>query len=128
MQTAIHQLHGWENRRVDVPCNGCTLCCKLMTPLYPEDDIASYEHGDWVEFNNGKSIYRGKVLARHPNGDCIYLNEHGCSIYERRPRACGMYDCRETFKNSDRAGRKLAIKRGEVPKAIFERGRELLGC
>ncbi len=60
---------------VIVPCNGCTLCCQ------------------WG--------YRAEMLCPDPsltwkdNGDCEHLSEHGCLIYEERPQACRVGDCRE---------------------------------
>lgn len=112
--------------RALVPCNGCTLCCKMMTLLRPEkgDDIESYVTARW--FRDGLDKPPVTILDRLPNGDCAYLGEHGCTIHERAPYECRQYDCREMFKNSDRPGRKLAVKQGRVPKAIFDRGRELL--
>lgn len=112
--------------RVSVPCGSCRLCCRMMTPLHPEhgDDIGSYQTALWVKAGQEPMI----ILDRLPNGDCVYLGENGCTIHERAPRACRMFDCREMFKNSDRLGRRLAVKRGEVAPEIFRRGRELLGA
>ncbi len=109
-----------------VPCGTCSLCCKLHTPL-TDDEYQNYDWADWWFMNpNGQKEYKGKILWRQQNGDCIYLIDNRCTIYDRRPRACREFDCRETFKHSDRAGRKIAIKRGDMTKEIFERGRELL--
>jgi hypothetical protein len=96
----------------------------MMTPLRPEmgDDASSYQTALW--FAPGRQPVL--ILDRHPNGDCVYLGEGGCTIHASAPFECRQYDCREIFRNSDRAGRKLAVKEGRVPKGIFERGRELL--
>jgi Fe-S-cluster containining protein len=109
-----------------VPCGDCHLCCKLMTPVLPEmgDDASSYSTA--MCFSPGKAPYL--ILNRHDNGDCVYLGPHGCLIWERAPWTCRRFDCREVFKNSDRAGRKLAVKHGDMSKEIFDRGRELLKC
>ena len=107
-----------------VPCGTCHLCCRLMTPVRPEmgDDPSQYITATC--FTPGKAPYM--ILDRQANGDCIYLSESGCTIWERAPHACKQFDCRLIFKNSDRIGRKLAIKNNDMPKAIFDRGRELL--
>jgi Fe-S-cluster containining protein len=118
--------------RAIVPCGSCHLCCKLHTPLLPEkgDRIEEYDWAKWIDAKTGE--FKGFILWRVPDGpnrgDCIYLTKDGCSIWERAPYTCRHFDCRETFRNSDRQGRKLAIKRGTMPKEIFERGRELLSA
>ena len=98
----------------------------MMTLLRPDkgDDVESYVTAQWYRdgIHNPPLI----ILDRLPNGDCAYLGEHGCTIWDRAPYECRQYDCREMFKNSDRAGRKLAVRNGVVPKGVFERGRELL--
>ena len=114
------------NGYIAVPCGSCHLCCRLMTPLRPDkgDDVSSYKTATC--FTPGKAPYL--ILDRHPNGDCVYLTAEGCSIHDRATWTCRTYDCRAVFRNSDRSGRKLAIKRGEMSKEIFERGRELLSA
>jgi uncharacterized protein len=94
-----------------------------MTPILPEkgDNAADYDTA--MCFTPGKEAYL--ILNRHENGDCVYLGENGCTIHDRAPWVCREFDCRSIFKNSDRAGRKLAVRNGDMPKAIFDRGREL---
>ena len=108
---------------VSVPCGDCHLCCKMMTPLRP-DEAGSYQTAQW--FRDGLNKPPVVILDRLPNGDCFYLGPDGCTIHERAPSACRDYDCRQMFKDSDRPGRKLAIKQGRVAKEIFDRGRELI--
>jgi len=94
-----------------------------MTPIRTDmgDDPSSYQTA--MCLTTGKTPYM--ILDRKDNGDCVYLDAHGCTIWDRAPYECRKYDCRRIFKYSDRAGRKLAVKRGLMPKAIFDRGREL---
>jgi Fe-S-cluster containining protein len=74
-------------------CNGCQACCKReRIILRPDEDPSSYivvpnRHG--IE---GESNW---MLAHKPNGDCIYLDDHGCSIHDRAPWACQQFDCRQ---------------------------------
>ena len=113
--------------RVDVPCGACRLCCRsFMVPIQPEkgDDVSSYQTATC--FTPGKPPYL--ILDRNANGDCVYLGDGGCTIWGRAPWSCRHFDCREMFKNSDRAGRTQAIKKDRTLKALFERGRELLKC
>jgi len=116
--------HSLMERNV-VPCGGCHLCCRMMTPIHVErgDDPTQYDIA--VCYSPNKPPYL--ILNRKNNGDCIYLDENGCTIHDRAPWTCRTFDCRELFKASDRAGRRIAIKRGEVDARIFARGRELLG-
>lgn len=97
-----------------------------MTPLRPEmgDVAADYQTALWYRDGIGEKAVL--ILDRLPNGDCFYLGPDGCTIHERAPYECRKFDCRQSFKNSDRAGRKIAAKRGIMSKAIFDRGRELL--
>ncbi len=97
-----------------------------MTLLRPDkgDDVNQYVTAQW--YRDGLDKPPVVILDRLPNGDCAYLGEHGCLIWDRAPYECRQFDCRAIFKNSDRPGRKLAVKNGIMPKGIFERGRQLL--
>ena len=96
----------------------------MMTPLRPEkgDDVSSYQTA--MCYAPGKPPML--ILDRQDNGDCHYLGSEGCLIWDRAPYECRQFDCRAIFRNSDRPGRKLAVKNNLMPKAIFDRGRELL--
>lgn len=109
-----------------VPCGDCHLCCRMMTVLRPDkgDDPSQYNTALWFRDGVGKPPV--VVLDREPNGDCAYLGPHGCTIHDRAPFECRDFDCRNIFRNSDRNGRRHAIKNNVMPKAIFDRGRELV--
>ena len=95
-----------------------------MTPLRPDmgDDIHAYKTALWFRPGQLPKL----ILDRLPNGDCVYLDEAtGCTIHDRAPWTCRTFDCRETFRSSDRPGRRLAVKSGEMTKEIFARGRKL---
>jgi hypothetical protein len=109
--------------RADVPCGKCQLCCKtLIVPLAHEE----YKQYDWVWVTTLEGKQLGRALKRRANGDCVYLGENGCTIHGRAPHVCQRFDCRELFQKSDRAGRRQAIKSGKIPKALFNKGREML--
>lgn len=109
---------------VSVPCGSCHLCCRLMTPILPEKGDNPKDYQTAICISPGKAPYM--ILDRRDNGDCIYLGHDGCTIHDHAPWTCRTFDCRDLFRNSDRPGRKLAVKRGEVAPGIFERGRELI--
>jgi len=109
--------------RADVPCGTCTLCCRtLIVPLAQEE----YEQYDWAWVVKPDGTRLGRALRRQPDGSCVYLETGGCSIHGRAPHVCQRFDCRELFLKSDRAGRRAAVKSGKLPKALFDKGREML--
>jgi Fe-S-cluster containining protein len=110
--------------RNTVPCGSCHLCCKLCTPLHPEHGDREEEYQTAVLLVPGKPPQR--ILDRLANGDCVYLGRNGCMIWDRAPWVCRDFDCRSAWRNSDRGGRRLAIKQGKMTKEIFARGRELV--
>jgi Fe-S-cluster containining protein len=75
-----------------VPCNGCTECCrgpnrKLVLENYT-GELKTYR-------KNGKVH-----LANKSNGDCYYLGEEGCTVYDDRPDECRSFDCRAIVKDT----------------------------
>lgn len=74
---------------VSVPCGDCNACCRseyLKADLTAEE-AAELEH----VFDDDMGA---NVLAKRPDGSCVYLVEGKCSIRDRRPRSCRQYDCR----------------------------------
>jgi Fe-S-cluster containining protein len=59
--------------------------------LQTEDDHQAYITRTVLNPLNGVPMV---ALAVRENRDCIYLEEAGCTIYERRPAICRAYDCR----------------------------------
>lgn len=72
-------------------CNQCVACCQseTMVALTPE------------EIHSGKyqKVMFGDVahLPHKDNGDCVYLDNGKCSIYQDRPAVCREYDCRKSL-------------------------------
>ena len=86
-------LHGGEP--VDVPCDGCTSCCRSgkLIPVEPDEvDALAAIPADCVVPMPGQPARR--VLKHDASGCCSQLTPEGCSVYAHRPRACRMYDCR----------------------------------
>ena len=111
--------------RASVPCNGCTACCRNdMIFLHPEhgDDASQYLTEPVVNPLTGKA---GHMLAKAPNGDCIYLGESGCTIHERAPVICREFDCGLMFAKWPRAERRRLTKQGMFGKEVFDQGRRV---
>jgi Fe-S-cluster containining protein len=110
--------------KVGVPCGTCHLCCKkTLVLLVPDkgDDPSQYKtqtvnHGG-VEM---------EVLQFQPNGDCIYLDENGCTIHDTAPYMCRIYDCREQHRMYTKAQREDLVKRGMLSKEVLRRGAILI--
>jgi hypothetical protein len=81
----------------NVPCNGCTACCQHdLVMLQPDDDPALY---DTLEVVNPLTGERGQALRHKPEGGCIYVGEHGCSIHGHAPAMCRVFDCRGLYRD-----------------------------
>ena len=111
--------------RANVPCGKCTLCCRTLIVPLAEGEHEQYE-GNWAWITTRDGVRLGRALKRRPDGSCVFLTDKGCSIHGRAPHVCQRFDCRELFLKSDRAGRRRAINSGKLPKALFDRGRELV--
>lgn len=75
-----------------VNCGTCQACCKHeMVFLQPDEDPDLYP-GIEVQ-TNPLSGELGHMLPHKPNGDCSYLGETGCMIYEKRPVMCRVFSC-----------------------------------
>jgi hypothetical protein len=82
----------------EVPCNGCTACCKNdVIFLRDEDNPKDYDTVWTIHRSTGIG---GLALKRKENGHCIYLIEDkGCSIHGRAPYNCRIFDCRKTWRD-----------------------------
>ena len=94
-----------------VPCRGCTLCCQQGGPfLMPDEDASRYE------IDREHSIGPLHKVRNAVDGGCYYRCADGCMIWERRPRMCRAFDCRQlTLEQSN----PQAVR-------IYERGQQLL--
>lgn len=92
-------------QNTDVPCNGCRVCCKNQAiMLHPEKGDVEIGYKT-VEIVNPMTGMPALMLDHKENGDCVYLGENGCEIYERRPVICQKYDCRKLYVTLTRAQR-----------------------
>jgi uncharacterized protein len=83
-------------RGSDVPCNGCTACCRASQFILVEpDERATLARIPSELLFPAPQMPRGhQVLGYDERGHCPMLVDDRCSIYEHRPRACRAYDCR----------------------------------
>lgn len=109
----------------NVPCNGCTACCKNeFKMLLPEqgDDVNSYQV-EWIDI---PKLGRRPMLANKPNGECVYLTDAGCSIHDRAPTICRAFDCRRFFRLHSRAERRRMVADGKCSQAVLDAARARL--
>jgi len=110
-------------REATVPCGTCTLCCYGQDVVLLAGDDATL---DAVPANI-IGVGRVRVLRRRSDGACVYLGPDGCTIYERRPHVCRIFDCREHYHlpAAERRQQELTLNRPQ-DRAIIARGRELV--
>src|SRR5947209_5185789 len=79
-----------------VPCGGCTACCtsSQFVHIGPEEhDTLAHVPAELLFPAPG--LPAGHVVLGYDDaGRCPMLVDDRCSIYEHRPRACRVYDCR----------------------------------
>lgn len=78
--------------RASVPCGSCRKCCRHEAVILQQEDgdPAAYLTR---ELPNGDHVLRHKL-----NGECVYLRSYGCSIHERAPVMCRIFDCRDMVR------------------------------
>jgi hypothetical protein len=116
-----------ENGQTDVPCNGCTECCRSNQGLFlhPEhgDQVEQYRHRVVTDQTTGNPLF---LLATEANGQCVYLGPAGCTIYDRRPLLCRSFDCRKHYLILPRQDRDNLVRLGLSSRAVFNAGRARL--
>jgi len=80
----------------DVPCNGCTACCRSSQFVHiGPDEIDTLARIPAPLLFPAPGRPRGHVvLGYDERGHCPMLVDDACSIYADRPKACRTYDCR----------------------------------
>jgi len=85
-----------EGRESDVPCNGCTACCRSSQFVHiGPDELETLARIPAELLFPAPGWPRGHVvLGYDQRGHCPMLIDDRCSIYEHRPQTCRTYDCR----------------------------------
>jgi uncharacterized protein len=80
----------------DVPCGTCTACCRAgyFVHVAPDDVGARRRIPAALLFPAPGRPPGHLVMGYDEHGRCPMLSDHGCSIYEDRPRTCRAFDCR----------------------------------
>lgn len=83
-------------READVPCGGCTACCRSgwFVHVAPDEVEALRRIPRALRFPAPGRPPGHVVLPHDEHGRCPMLTDDGCSIYEHRPRTCRAFDCR----------------------------------
>lgn len=101
----------------NVPCNGCTACCRGdLIRLLPGDDASQYRTMPHPV------IPGATALQRDGAGNCVYLTDTGCGIHGRAPRMCREMDCRIIAMEFTYT----TVRKRRSWLRIWERGRQLL--
>lgn len=85
-----------DERAADVPCGGCTACCRSSQFVHigPDETDTLAAVPAALRFPAPGRPPGHVVLGYDARGHCPMLADDGCSIYAVRPRACRTYDCR----------------------------------
>jgi RimJ/RimL family protein N-acetyltransferase/Fe-S-cluster containining protein len=80
----------------DVPCDGCTACCRSSQFVHvrpDETDALAHIPAELLFPAPGRPDGH-QLMGYDEQGRCPMLVDDRCSIYEHRPRTCRTYDCR----------------------------------
>jgi Fe-S-cluster containining protein len=80
----------------DVPCDGCTACCRASQFVHiSPDETDTLAHVPAELLFPAPGLPDGHVLMGYDEaGRCPMLVGEQCSIYDHRPRTCRTFDCR----------------------------------
>lgn len=80
----------------DVPCDGCTACCRSGQFIHvgPDELDALANIPDELLFPAPGAPPGHRLMGYDENGHCPMLVDDRCSIYEHRPATCRAFDCR----------------------------------
>jgi len=113
---------------VNVPCNGCKLCCRKELILILPGESSPLWQTEEITINPLRGD-KATVLKHKQNGDCVHLGDNGCTIHGHAPHMCREYDCRRAyllFQSMPRNQRKRRLRMGLADKERLEAGRSRL--
>jgi len=104
-----------------VPCNGCTLCCQGDAVRLEKEDTSFEYRTEPHPFIPG-----ALMLAHKPNGECVYLENSGCSIHDHAPSLCRIADCRSLALRFTYAEARLLHEMNRLDIRVWDQGQKLL--
>lgn len=80
-------------------CDGCDVyCCRNIIPLLNHEEFISGKYPirtiDIPELKKDLPTSENVIGLAMGKEGCFFLKDGRCGIYEDRPRACRVYDCR----------------------------------
>jgi uncharacterized protein len=106
--------------RSDVPCAGCTACCRgMLIILHPEmgDKPEDYLTKEAVHPVTGEPCL---ALLQRTDGTCIYLGIKGCTIHKTAPIICREFDCRIWFRDWNAVSRQVKRRVARVDPKVLD--------
>lgn len=102
-------------------CDGCTACCRnQLVVLVEEDGDPSNYQTVPLEIDGAGPDESIRCLENNIDGACVYLGPGGCTIYDRRPAMCRVFDCRLAVADALR-------RRLPVESAVLAAGLQRMG-
>lgn len=114
MALTQQELQELKQYPANVPCNGCTACCKRdVIKLTPDESKRFPWHWE------GQHM----VLDRKPDGTCINLTAKGCGVHDNPPMICKHFDCRILFLTTPKSQRRIRIQQNPTMRAVYDAGK-----
>lgn len=104
-----------------VPCQGCRLCCQGDAVRLEDEDL-----NRGYETEPHPYIPGALMIAHKPDGDCVYLDENGCTIHGRAPALCRAADCRSLALAYDLRTAQTLHMMGRLNFDVWDRGNQLI--
>lgn len=120
LDSIFHALHDETFQQID--CLDCANCCSSISPIIIDNDINRIARKMRIK----PSAFVEKYLELDSEGDyvfrgapCPFLGEdHYCSIYDYRPRACAEYP--HTNRTKIYQALNVSLKNTEVCPAVYK--------
>jgi Fe-S-cluster containining protein len=80
-------------------CSQCGLCCRMFLINLTEEEYRSGTYKTHLQKFGFIADFRkatgcgANILKHKEDGECIYLKENKCSVYNIRPSACREFFC-----------------------------------
>ncbi|EJM1834574.1 YkgJ family cysteine cluster protein [Salmonella enterica] len=111
----------------DVPCNGCTLCCRSdAISIHPELGDVAEDYQTEPHIVPQMAADGIVMLAHKPDGSCVYLGDDGCTIHGKAPALCREFDCRRWVRKLGYTKSRKLAKKGLIGMAVVRAGMDRL--